>query len=119
MGDDIVPNTGLISHAFRLGSGDDKLTNAGLFTCDVTLYGGDDTYSGIADGIVTGTIYRYGGKDTITGGDRSDETLLLRGGRGADVLKGSNIANALFGGDDRIFLLDVGIGELDAADFAI
>lgn len=104
------------------------LINGGRVVGDVRFQAGDDTYKGVGDGYVIGTINMGIGDDEMTGGSEDDmavgnggeDTLkgrggddelrggsgsdTVRGGEGDDELNGSNGADQVSGGkgDDDI-----------------
>lgn len=87
-----VTNSGTMIGQVDMDQGDDVLTNSGLIDGDVFLGAGADTYEGLADGAVTGTVYGMNLNDTMRGSEANDS---FDAGSGNDLVDGR-------GGDDSL-----------------
>ncbi|MEQ8731995.1 hypothetical protein [Marinovum algicola] len=87
-----VTNSGTMIGQVDMDQGDDTLTNSGLIDGDVFLGIGADTYEGLADGAVTGTVYGMNLNDTMRGSEANDS---FDAGSGNDLVDGR-------GGDDSL-----------------
>ncbi|CUH76345.1 calcium-binding protein [Tropicibacter naphthalenivorans] len=92
------------------------VTNTGYFAGDITFDNQNDTYRGLGDGLVAGTVYGDAGADTLSGGELGDrldggnDNDRVLGGGGNDILAGGDGADRVFGdnGDD---VVDGGTGD--------
>lgn len=93
----------------------DSIENTGTILGNVVLNTGNDHYTGLALGVVTGTVFGNSGKDRLNGsaagdqfdGGKDDDVLhghkgddLLKGGAGNDVIRGGAGGDVLLGGKD-------------------
>ncbi|WP_157971201.1 M10 family metallopeptidase C-terminal domain-containing protein [Pseudogemmobacter bohemicus] len=99
---DALMNRGLLRGRVDLGSGNDLFDNRnGRVDGDVMLGDGADTYNGMLNAVVNGTIYGGAGADSLFGGMNSD---VIYGDDGNDRIVGFEGDDSLYGGlgDDVI-----------------
>lgn len=101
-----VNNSGTVTGDMLVGDFSvTTVVNTGQFMQDILFDLQDDTYIGIGDGVVAGTVYGGGGADLLIGGTLGDRLQgdngadTIRSGGGDDDINGGTDADRVFGGD--------------------
>ncbi|SMX49396.1 calcium-binding protein [Maliponia aquimaris] len=98
-----IDNSGILNGGILLSDTiGGTLGNSGAIWGDVNLRGGSDTYRGISNGTVSGTVLGGAGNDTLIGGETADR---LNGGANDDQLFGRGGDDLLIGDDGNDLML--------------